>query len=147
MDRIDGRLVGSARQAGYVQLHQAVPLVERQHVIIEELRLNAPRWTTGRTLAERSGVSTRTIERDIDRLARAGVPIGRRRGSAGGYRLATTGHDRPVRLSAGETATLIASLVALGPYTTATADSARAKLIAHLTEPSTHEPRAGNVRG
>jgi predicted DNA-binding transcriptional regulator YafY len=127
-----GRLVGSARQAGFVQLHQATPLVERQHAIIEELRLNAARPTTGRRLAERSGVSTRTIERDIARLCEAGVPIERFRGRGGGYRLDTTAHPDPIALTPGEIATLIASLSALGPYTTATGHSALRKLISAL---------------
>ena len=127
------RLIGSARVAGYVQLHQATPLVERQHAIIEELRLNAPRATTAAELADRTGVSTRTIERDIERLAAAGVPIQRRRGRHGGFRLDTVARPEPVTLTAGEIATLIASLSALGPYTTATGDSALRKLVAALT--------------
>jgi predicted DNA-binding transcriptional regulator YafY len=127
------RLVGSARQAGYVQLHQATPLVERQHAIIEELRLNAPRATTAAQLAERTGVSTRTIERDIERLSSAGVPVQRRRGRYGGFRLDAVQRPAPLALSPGEIATLIASLSALGPYTTATGDSALRKLVAALT--------------
>jgi predicted DNA-binding transcriptional regulator YafY len=129
---VNRRLVGSPRQAGFVQLHQAVPLVERQHTIIEELRLNWPRPTTAADLAERTGVSTRTIERDIERLSDAGVPIQRRRGRYGGFRLVATSTPEPVALSAGEIATLIASLSALGPYTTATGHTALRKLIAHL---------------
>jgi predicted DNA-binding transcriptional regulator YafY len=135
------RLVGSARQAGYVQLHQATPLVERQHAIIEELRLNAPRATTAARLAERTGVSIRTIERDIDRLSAAGVPIERRRGRHGGFRLDTVTRPEPVALTAGEIATVIASLSALGPYTTATGDSTLRKLVAALTSSSANPPR------
>ncbi len=131
---VEHRLVGSARQAGYVQLHQATPLVERQHAIIEELRLNAPRPTTAAQLAARTGVSARTIERDIERLASTGLPIERRRGRHGGFRLDTTNRPEPVRLTAAEIATLIASLSALGPYTSATGHSALTKLISHLVE-------------
>lgn len=127
------RLVGSARQAGYVQLHQATPLVERQHAIIEELRLNAPRATTAAGLAERTGVSIRTIERDIERLSASGVPIQRRRGRYGGFRLDTVARPDPVPLTPGEIATLIASLSTLGPFTTATGDSALRKLVVALT--------------
>lgn len=126
------RLVGSPRLAGFVQLHQAVPLVERQHLIIEELRLNWPRPTRAAGLADRAGVSSRTIERDIERLCDAGVPIQRLRGRHGGFRLMTTATPEPVPLTAGEIATLIASLSALGPYTTATGHSALRKLSDHL---------------
>jgi predicted DNA-binding transcriptional regulator YafY len=130
------RLVGSPRQAGFVQLHQAIPLVERQHTIIEELRLNWPRSTTAVELAERTGVSTRTIERDIERLCEAGVPIERRRGRFGGFRLVATATPEPVALTTGEIATLIASLSALGPYTTATGHTALRKLTQHLAPSS-----------
>jgi len=110
---MDRRLVGSPRQRGYVQLHQAVPLVERQHAIIEELRCNAPHTTSAANLAQRTGVSVRTIERDIHRLTVAGVPIRRRRGRHGGFTLAATSDPVAVRLTAGEIATVIASLSAL----------------------------------
>jgi predicted DNA-binding transcriptional regulator YafY len=130
---MDRRLVGSPRQRGYVQLHQAVPLVERQHAIIEELRCNAPHTTSAADLARRTGVSIRTIERDINRLTDVGVPIRRRRGRLGGFTLAAASNPAAVRLTAGEIATLIASLTALGPYTTATASSALDKLLRTLT--------------
>lgn len=102
-------------------------------MIIEELRLDAPRPTPARRLADRAGVSIRTIERDIDRLCASGVPIERRRGARGGYALPVRSVVEPVRLGAGEVATLIASLSALGPYTTATGASAMRKLVAALT--------------
>jgi hypothetical protein len=35
--------VGSGRIACMAQLHQAIPLVERQHALIEELRARTPR--------------------------------------------------------------------------------------------------------
>ncbi len=124
--------MGSPRQAGYVHLHQAVPLVERQHTVIEELRLNWPRSTTAADLAARTGVSTRTIEGDIERLCDAGVPIERRRGRHGGFRLAATATPEPVALTVGEIATLIGSLSALGPYTSATGHTALRKLTDRL---------------
>jgi predicted DNA-binding transcriptional regulator YafY len=42
----------------------------------------------------------------------------------------------PVTLTPGEASALVASLVAVGPYTSATAQSALAKLLASLIEPS-----------
>jgi len=43
-----------------------------------------------------------------------------------------TGRPLPVALTAGEIAALVASLVALGPYSSATAVSALGKLVAAL---------------
>ena len=123
------RLVGSPRAKGMVQLHQALPLVERQHALIEEMRARSPRFVPGRILAERTGTSQRTVERDIVRLVEAGLPVEIRRGPGGGYRLGTHAAQETLVLSAGEIAALVASLVAVGPYTSATAQSVLAKLL------------------
>lgn len=112
-----------------MQLHQAVPLVERQHALIEELRARAGRHVPCAVLAERTGTSTRTVERDIDRLRAAGVPIHCRRGPLGGYQLLAPARSSTIDFTAGEVAALVASLVAVGPYTSATAQSAMAKLL------------------
>jgi predicted DNA-binding transcriptional regulator YafY len=123
------RLVGSGRIKGMAQLHQALPLIERQHALIEELRARAPRYVAASVLAERTGTTVRTVERDIARLAAAGVPVQARRGPGGGYRLDTRPVLPPVTLTPGEAAALIASLAAVGPYTSATARSALDKLL------------------
>jgi predicted DNA-binding transcriptional regulator YafY len=49
--------------------------------------LQAHRDWTGRDLAERLGVSTRTLRTDIDRLRTLGYPVHAQPGVAGGYRL------------------------------------------------------------
>jgi predicted DNA-binding transcriptional regulator YafY len=89
---------------------------------------------TAATLAARTGTTTRTVERDIARLIAAGVPVLVRRGPGGGYRLNTRTVLPPLTLSPGEAAALIASLVAVGPYTSATAQTALAKLLSVLVE-------------
>jgi predicted DNA-binding transcriptional regulator YafY len=115
------------------QLHQALPLIERQHALIEELRASSPRFVTGARLAARTGTTVRTVERDISRLSAAGVPVQVRRGPGGGYRLDVPRQLHPITLTPGEAAALIASLVAVGPYTSATARTALQKLLAALT--------------
>ena len=129
------RLVGSGHVAGLVQLHQALPLIERQHALIEELRIHAPRFVTGAGLARRTGTTVRTVERDIARLVTAGVPVQVRRGPGGGYRIDARRQLAPVTFTPGEAAAMIASLVAVGPYTSATAQSVLAKLLAALVDP------------
>jgi predicted DNA-binding transcriptional regulator YafY len=114
------------------QLHQALPLVERQHALIEELRARAPRYVAATALAERTGTTVRTVERDIARLVAANVPVQIRRGPGGGYRLDIRPELPPITLTPGEAAALIASLVAVGPYTSATAGSALDKLLSAL---------------
>jgi predicted DNA-binding transcriptional regulator YafY len=122
------------------QLHQALPLIERQHALIEELRASAPRFVTGARLAARTGTTVRTVERDIVRLSAAGVPVQVRRGPGGGYSLNIPRQLPPVTLTPGEAAALIASLVAIGPYTSATAHTALQKLLNALAPGNPHHP-------
>jgi predicted DNA-binding transcriptional regulator YafY len=117
-----------------VQLHQALPLVERQHALIEELRIHAPRFVPGADLAARTGTAVRTVERDIARLLAAGVPVQVRRGPGGGYRIDARRELPPLTLTPGEAAALVASLVAIGPYVSAAAQTALGKLVSVLTE-------------
>jgi predicted DNA-binding transcriptional regulator YafY len=56
-----------------------------------------PHWN-GTELAERLGVSTRTIRTDIDRLRRLDYPVEATRGSVGGYRLGAGGKLPPLLL-------------------------------------------------
>lgn len=58
---------------------------DRLYALVEELRAIAPRCRSARELAERFGVSARTIERDILALQESGVPIYAEAGRKGGY--------------------------------------------------------------
>ena len=111
-----------------------VPRVERQHHLIEQLRLAAPRVVSGATLATALGVSVRTVERDVADLGEAGVPVVVRRGPGGGYGIDARRQLPDVTLSPGEAAAIIVSLSAIGPYSSATARSALDKMIAALID-------------
>uniref|UniRef100_A0AAU2UXE7 YafY family transcriptional regulator n=1 Tax=Streptomyces sp. NBC_00003 TaxID=2903608 RepID=A0AAU2UXE7_9ACTN len=69
--------------------------------------LQTRRTWTGDELAERLGVTLRTIRRDIDRLRVLGYPVEGTTGQAGGYRL-TAGADLPPLLLDDEEAVAIA---------------------------------------
>jgi predicted DNA-binding transcriptional regulator YafY len=69
--------------------------------------LQTPREWPGSELAERLGVTTRTIRRDIDRLRELGYPVQASMGAVGGYRLAA-GKAMPPLLLEDEEAVAIA---------------------------------------
>jgi predicted DNA-binding transcriptional regulator YafY len=120
------------RSVASVQPH--LPRVERAHRLIEELRARAPRPLSARLLAERLGVTVRTVERDVADLVAAGVPIRTRRGAGGGHRIDARTALPPVELTPGEAAALVAALAAIGPRSSASAQSAMAKLVRSLCE-------------
>ncbi|MGG2461377.1 helix-turn-helix transcriptional regulator [Streptomyces sp. RGM 3693] len=69
--------------------------------------LQTRREWSGAELAERLGVTVRTVRRDIDRLRELGYPVDSARGHAGGYRLAS-GTDLPPLLLDDDEAVAIA---------------------------------------
>jgi predicted DNA-binding transcriptional regulator YafY len=84
---------------------------DRLYAIVEELRMVAPRRRTARELARRFEVSMRTIERDIDALLQAGVPIYADAGRLGGYTLDKSMTLPPLNFTPAEA---VAVAVALG---------------------------------
>ena len=60
--------------------------------------LQTPREWTGRELAERLGVSTRTVRNDVERLRTLGYPVNATRGAVGGYRLGAGAELPPLLL-------------------------------------------------
>jgi predicted DNA-binding transcriptional regulator YafY len=93
-------------------------------------------------LAERLGVSERTVQRDAHALALAGVPIASVRGAAGGYRLERGYRTRLTGLDAAEAEALFvgpAAELGLGRELAA----ARLKLLASL--PAELQERAGRA--
>lgn len=63
---------------------------------------------TAETLAERFGVTVRTIYRDLDALRDAALPVGAERGRGGGYALDKSYSLPPVNFTAREAALLVA---------------------------------------
>ncbi|MBW1603899.1 WYL domain-containing protein [Streptomyces sp. JJ66] len=93
--------------------------------------LQTRREWPGTELAERLGVTTRTVRRDIDRLRDLGYPVEGTTGHAGGYRLASGTAMPPLILDDGEAiATAVALRTAAGhlPAMEETALRALAKL-------------------
>jgi predicted DNA-binding transcriptional regulator YafY len=76
--------------------------------------LQVRREWTGQELAERLGVGSRTIRRDVDKLRSLGYPVEAAPGVAGGYRLGAGGELPPLLLDDAE-----AVAVALGLRTAA----------------------------
>ena len=81
---------------------------ERLFAIAEYLR-GRRTGTTAEALAERFGVTMRTIYRDLESLRAAEMPIQAERGRGGGYALDRSYSLPPINLTAREAAVLIAA--------------------------------------
>ncbi len=111
---------------------------DRLYVLAAELYASSPRCVPARALAARLGVSVRTVERDVARLRRLGLPVEARRGE--GYRPAEEagagGVLPPVVLTAEEAAAVAAALRDVGEDGLAVpARSALRKIAAALPVP------------
>ncbi len=81
-------------------------------------------WT-GEELAERLGVTTRSVRRDVDRLRRLGYPVRASTGLGGGYQLGAGGKLPPLLLDPDEAVAVTVSLrVAAGGSVTGVEESA-----------------------
>jgi predicted DNA-binding transcriptional regulator YafY len=72
--------------------------------------LQTPREWPGPELADRLGVSTRTIRHDVDRLRSLGYPVDATRGAIGGYRLSAGAAMPPLLLDDEEAVAIAVSL-------------------------------------
>ncbi|MFI8005165.1 helix-turn-helix transcriptional regulator [Streptomyces sp. NPDC086010] len=72
--------------------------------------LQTPREWPGTELAERLGVSGRTVRNDIERLRTLGYPVDASRGSTGGYRLAAGSAMPPLLLEDDEAVAVAVAL-------------------------------------
>jgi predicted DNA-binding transcriptional regulator YafY len=93
------------------------------YALVEELRAVAPRPRSAAWLARRFEVTARTIERDLEGLRQAGVPIWAETGRRGGYTLDRDRTLPPLALTADEALAMSVALraVATSPF----ADDAR----------------------
>ena len=100
---------------------------DRLYSLVEELRARAPRPVTAPDLARRFEVSIRTVERDIQALLEAGVPIWTERGRRGGYTLDPQTTLPPLNLTTREATAVVIALSALGTSPFSEAGRARAR--------------------
>lgn len=109
--RVTPHLLAGARW----QLYVSYPMqrTERLFALAEYLR-GRRTGVTAEALAERFGVTVRTIYRDLDSLRDASLPLSAERGRGGGYALDRSYSLPPVNFTAREAALL----VALGRFAT-----------------------------
>lgn len=116
--------LAAASRDNYLTLRR----VERQQRLVEILGV-ARQPVSSAKLASQLGVGLRTVERDLARLRESGVPIEAVSGVHGGSRLPRNAQPQTVSLTFEEIAALIASLAALGPTATQSANSAMRVLV------------------
>ncbi|MFF3618976.1 helix-turn-helix transcriptional regulator [Streptomyces sp. NPDC002467] len=122
---------------------------ERLYALVEELRAVSPRPRSARWLAERFGVSTRTIERDLGALQQSGVPLYAEPGRSGGYVVDKDHTLPPLTITAPEAAALAVALHRLsGSPFAEDARSALRKVLAVMPQRDRQAARelAGRVR-
>jgi predicted DNA-binding transcriptional regulator YafY len=91
----------------YVSFDFAMQRTERLFALAEYLR-GRRTGVTAEVLAERFGVTMRTIYRDLDTLRAASLPVSAERGRGGGYALDRSYSLPPVNFTAREAALLVA---------------------------------------
>ncbi|MFV5995296.1 helix-turn-helix transcriptional regulator [Streptomyces sp. NPDC056231] len=88
--------------------------------------LQTHRDWSGEDLAERLGITSRTVRRDIDRLRELGYRITTFKGPAGGYRLEAGTHMPPMLFDDDQAVALAVALQTAATGTTVTEDATRA---------------------
>ncbi|MEV0034938.1 YafY family protein [Streptomyces sp. NPDC050804] len=96
--------------------------------------LQTPREWPGSELAERLGVSPRTIRRDIDRLRDLGYPVEATKGAIGGYRLVAGTAMPPLLLDDEEAVAIAVGLRAGAGHAIEGVDEASVRALAKLEQ-------------
>ncbi|MGW4207507.1 helix-turn-helix transcriptional regulator [Lentzea sp. NPDC004789] len=107
----------------------------RLYALVEELRAAAPRSLTVATLAARLEVSTRTVQRDLQALMEAGVPVRTTPGRGGGWSIDPAMTLPPLHFTPQEAAVLATALA--GADGSDAARTAFRKIAAVLNGPAT----------
>ncbi|MFI8825243.1 helix-turn-helix transcriptional regulator [Streptomyces sp. NPDC053431] len=110
----------------------------RLYALVEELRAATPRPLTVAALAARFEVSTRTVQRDLQALMEAGVPVRTTTGRGGGWSIDPAMTLPPIGFTAEEAAALVAALAAAdasAPYAGAVRTASQ-KIAASMTGPA-----------
>ena len=108
--------------------------------------LQTPREWAGSELAERLGVSPRTIRRDVDRLRELGYPVEASRGAEGGYRLVAGTAMPPLLLEDDEAVAIAVGLRTAAGQTVDGIEEASVRALAKLEQvlPSRLRRRVGS---
>ncbi|MEV6307528.1 YafY family protein [Streptomyces sp. NPDC051840] len=96
--------------------------------------LQTPREWPGSELAERLGVSGRTVRNDIERLRTLGYPVDATRGTAGGYRLAAGSAMPPLLLEDDEAVAVAVALRNVSGSALAGAEETARRALAKLEQ-------------
>ncbi|MGW0705951.1 helix-turn-helix transcriptional regulator [Streptomyces sp. NPDC002643] len=96
--------------------------------------LQTPREWPGGELAERLGVSRRTVRRDVDRLRELGYPVEASRGADGGYRLVAGKAMPPLVLDDEEAVAIAVGLRAGAGHAVEGVDEASVRALAKLEQ-------------
>ncbi|MEU8547191.1 WYL domain-containing protein [Streptomyces roseoverticillatus] len=118
----------------------------RLYALVEELRAAAPRPLTVAALAARFEVSTRSVQRDLQALMEAGVPVRATPGRGGGWSIDPDMTLPPIRFTVDEASALAVALAAAdacAPYAGA-ARTAAQKITASMSDPAS--PSDSSVR-
>ena len=116
---------------------------ERHHALVDLLRANVERPVSVTRLADRFGVSTRTIERDVRALQDAGVPVYAEPGRFGGYAIGRDYSLAPLAFTEHEALAVLAGLgVMSGSPLAPDAQTAADKVIAVLPAGRRHAARS-----
>ncbi|MFI9169070.1 helix-turn-helix transcriptional regulator [Streptomyces lincolnensis] len=110
----------------------------RLYALVEELRAAVPRPLTVAALAAHFEVNTRTVQRDLQALLEAGVPVRTTPGRGGGWSIDPAMTLPPIRFTADEASALAVALAAAdasAPYAGA-ARTAAQKIAASMTGPA-----------